>query len=236
MDGLNLNSPKSLSCLDFRYAVPWPLNVIITDSTLDKYARLFTFMLQLKQAVWCLKDVFHCLKKFGLKSSSSSQVHQLQLFRHEMLHFVTVMQNYVANQVIHVCWSEFLAKLDKVKNLDSLYTAHADYLNTGILRCLLNPKALPVSKIIQQIFLLITQFRSQLIAYPISSIETDQGHPNFAGLTETFNSYTKLSLFLFRAVSKLAETGYLPHLRDFLLRLNYNQFYRKKKSEPRDSK
>ena len=60
------------------------------------------------QAVWCLKDIFYCLKKLSLKSSSSSsQVHQLQLFRREMLHFVTVMQNYVANQV----WIEFISFL-----------------------------------------------------------------------------------------------------------------------------
>jgi len=189
-------------------------------------------MLQLRQAVWCLKDVFHLLKKSDLKtnasptasSSSSAQVHKLQLFRHEMLHFVTVMQNFIANQVIHNCWNEFLVRFEDVRNLDGLYAAHADYLNTAILRCLLNSKASRVMEIIQGIFVLIAKFRKQLLAYPASSLS--EGHPNFSGLSDTFNSYVKHSQFLFRAVTKLAEAGYQPHLQDFLLRLNFNEFYR----------
>ena len=48
-------------------------------------------------------------------------------------------------------------------------------------------------------------------------------------LKETYQSYTKHSRFLFVAVSKLAAARYQPHLHDFLLRLNFNEFYPRKK-------
>ena len=55
--------------------------------------------------------------------------------RHEMQHFVKVMQGYIANQVTHVTWQEFQRDLrDNVKNLDDLHHRHAEYLNKTVFR------------------------------------------------------------------------------------------------------
>lgn len=45
--------------------VDWPLNIIITDSCMNKYNRLFSFLLQLKHMVWSLRDVWFHLKRTG---------------------------------------------------------------------------------------------------------------------------------------------------------------------------
>lgn len=47
--------------------VDWPLNIIITDSCMNKYNRLFSFLLQLKHMVWSLRDVWFHLKRTGEK-------------------------------------------------------------------------------------------------------------------------------------------------------------------------
>lgn len=54
-------------CLRVISQVDWPLNIIITDSCMNKYNRLFSFLLQLKHMVWSLRDVWFHLKRTGEK-------------------------------------------------------------------------------------------------------------------------------------------------------------------------
>lgn len=57
-------------CLFLRVVsqVDWPLNIIITDSCMNKYNRLFSFLLQLKHMVWSLREVWFHLKRTGERS------------------------------------------------------------------------------------------------------------------------------------------------------------------------
>ena len=133
---LQINAPNSLDCLELTYKVDWPLNIVITDKCLAKYGHVFTLMLQLKRTVWTLKDIWHQLKRDAMMSKASSgvQFRQLQLYRHEMQHFVKVMQGYLANQVIHASWGEFQETLGHVQSLDDLHNKHVDYINKCLFR------------------------------------------------------------------------------------------------------
>lgn len=62
------------------------------------------------------------------------QFRQLQLYRHEMQHFVKVIQGYIANQILQVSWSEFTHKLSSANDLDTIHHTHAEYLNRAIFR------------------------------------------------------------------------------------------------------
>lgn len=62
------------------------------------------------------------------------QFRQLQLYRHEMQHFVKVIQGYIANQILQVSWSEFTQKLNSANDLDAIHHTHAEYLNRAIFR------------------------------------------------------------------------------------------------------
>lgn len=64
----------------------------------------------------------------------SVQFRQLQLYRHEMQHFVKVIQGYIANQILQVSWSEFTQKLSGANDLDAIHHTHAEYLNRAIFR------------------------------------------------------------------------------------------------------
>ncbi|KAJ7397848.1 Gamma-tubulin complex component 6 [Pitangus sulphuratus] len=194
------NAPDALSCLELRYKVDWPLNIVITESCMNKYNKIFSFLLQLKHMVWTLKDVWFHLKRTALvsRASNSVQFRQLQLYKHEMQHFVKVIQGYIANQILHVTWG------------------------------LLTEKAAPVMNIIHSIFSLILKFRSQLIS---QSWSFDAGkqmavHPNFGLMQQSYNTFKYYSHFLFKVVTKLVNRGYQPHLEDFLLRINFNNYYK----------
>uniref|UniRef100_A0A8C9Y9W0 Gamma-tubulin complex component 6 n=1 Tax=Sander lucioperca TaxID=283035 RepID=A0A8C9Y9W0_SANLU len=222
------HAPDSLNCLELRYKVDWPLNIIITDSCMNKYNRLFSFLLQLKHMVWSLREVWFHLKRTALVKGAgrSVQFRQLQLYRHEMQHFVKVIQGYIANQILQVSWSEFTAKLATANDVDAIHRTHADYLNRAIFRGLLTEKAAPVMNIIHSIFSLILKFRAQLIAQPWGSQQGEAVHPSFIAMQQSYNTFKYYSHFLFKVVTKLVNRGYQPHLEDFLLRINFNNYYK----------
>ncbi|XP_037539663.1 gamma-tubulin complex component 6 [Nematolebias whitei] len=156
----------------------------------------------------------------------SAQFHQLQLYRHEMQHFVKVIQGYIANQILQVSWTEFTAKLATANDLDAIHRTHADYLNRAIFRGLLTDKAAPVMNIIHSIFSLILKFRAQLIAQPWDKQQGEAVHPSFIAMQQSYNTFKYYSHFLFKVVTKLVNRGYQPHLEDFLLRINFNNYYK----------
>ncbi|XP_077425106.1 gamma-tubulin complex component 6 [Vanacampus margaritifer] len=227
-DTFHPHAPDSLNCLELRYKVDWPLNIIITDSCMNKYNRLFSFQLQLKHMVWSLRDVWFHLKRTAVVKGAgrSVQFRQLQLYRHEMQHFVKVIQGYIANQILQVSWSEFTAKMAAACDLDAIHRTHADYLNRAIFRALLTEKAAPVMNIIHSIFSLILKFRAQLIALPWASQQGEAVHPSFIAMQQSYNTFKYYSHFLFKVVTKLVNRGYQPHLEDFLLRINFNNYYK----------
>ncbi|XP_055110265.2 gamma-tubulin complex component 6 isoform X3 [Symphalangus syndactylus] len=223
------NAPDVLSCLELRYKVDWPLNIVITEGCLSKYSGVFSFLLQLKLMMWALKDICFHLKRTALLShmASSVQFRQLQLFKHEMQHFVKVIQGYIANQILHVTWCEFKARLATVGDLEEIQRAHAEYLHKAVFRGLLTEKAAPVMNIIHSIFSLVLKFRSQLISQAWGPAGGPRGaeHPNFALMQQSYNTFKYYSHFLFKVVTKLVNRGYQPHLEDFLLRINFNNYY-----------
>ncbi|XP_055963045.1 gamma-tubulin complex component 6-like [Sorex fumeus] len=202
------NAPDVLSCLELRYKVDWPLNLVVTESCLGRYSGIFSFLLQLKLMMWTLKDVCFHLKRTALLShvAGSVQFRQLQLFKHEMQHFVKVIQGYIANQILHVTWCEFRARLATVRDLEEVQRAHAEYLHKAVF----------------SLFSLVLKFRSQLISQPWGP---GPEHPNFALLQQSYNTFKYYSHFLFKVVTKLVNRGYQPHLEDFLLRINFNNYY-----------
>ncbi|XP_030829097.1 gamma-tubulin complex component 6 [Strongylocentrotus purpuratus] len=229
------NAIDTLDCLELRYHVEWPSNIVITDTCLSKYNKVFSFLLQLKRTGWVLRDIHHQLKISAMfhQASGSQQYHQLQIFRHEMQHFVNVMQGYVVNQVIHVSWEEFQKDLKgNVHNLDDIREKHGLYLNKAILRCLLNKKAAPVMKIICDILSLVLKVRTQLTSAPWAW-DASSGqviHPCFRNIKKSYMAFKEYSGFLYKVVAKLVTRGYQPHLEEFMLRLNFNDYYQEHKS------
>lgn len=202
---------------------------MVTEGCLSRYSGIFSFLLQLKLMMWTLKDVCFHLKRTARMShvASSVQFRQLQLFKHEMQHFVKVIQGYIANQILHVTWCEFRARLASVGDLEEIQRAHAEYLHKAVFRGLLTEKAAPAMNIIHSLFSLVLKFRSQLISQPWGLAGGPHGaeHPNFALMQQSYSTFKYYSHFLFKVVSKLVNRGYQPHLEDFLLRINFNNYY-----------
>ena len=55
--------------------------------------------------------------------------------RHELQHFVDVMQGYITNQLFYLSWLEFEDQLtNQIHSLDDLITAHRSFIDKAIFR------------------------------------------------------------------------------------------------------
>ncbi|XP_012590535.1 PREDICTED: gamma-tubulin complex component 6-like [Condylura cristata] len=143
------------------------------------------------------------------RAAGSVQFRQLQLFKHEMQHFVKVVQGYIANQILHVSWCEFRARLARAGDLEELQRAHAEYLHRAVFRGLLTEKAAPVMNIIHSVFSLVLKFRSQLISQPWGPAHGPRGaeHPNFALMQQSYSTFKYYSHFLFKGEGRGGGAG-----------------------------
>ena len=209
--------------LSLTYQASWPDNIVLGPDTVAKYSLILDFQLELRLAMLSL-DLDWANENLVVrrdKKSTKSLLHKVNLMRHEMMHFIRNLHDYVASQVLEISWQEFQDNLlHRVTCLDQLVATHEKYLNRAIFRCLLNPKAAPVMKIVRDIFSSITKF-SGLIAMRMTGDEEE----NWAKIEAQYKTFSQYSRYFFSLVTKLAARGYQPHLQDLLLRLNFNGFY-----------
>ncbi|CAF3713044.1 unnamed protein product [Rotaria socialis] len=226
------NIPNSLSLLDstlldyfdLTYAIQWPLNIVISQDMLEKYKVIFRFLLRILIVKQVLNEIWVLLKSCKQQNSTLSQLHQ---YRHQMQHFMTVLINYITNQVIQIAWMEFMRKIQQAKHINEIAAAHNEYLDRTMLNCLLTPNAAPILNEVNRVLTLIIRFRCQLQTYSwiLNATHTDPSDPSVQALRTTFEKYHIAVLSLFKVLSKLVEKGYKTSLSDLLIRLNYNGYY-----------
>ncbi|KAJ9586854.1 hypothetical protein L9F63_019536, partial [Diploptera punctata] len=227
------SSPQSLDCIMLQYKVGWPLNVILTPAALGKYNDVFGFLLRLRRISWVLEEDFHRMKRQGKqipKIMASPQYHRLQLYRHEMTHFIHAIQSYVTASVLQASWAEFLKNLEHARTLDDVYRTHVAYVKTvlfRLFRCLLNKQSAAIQKALVDTLRMVLKFHGQLCSgtWELMPGATYYQHPKFNTLVQIYQSFHNLAIFVFKFATKLANTGYQPHLFDLLQMLNMNDFY-----------
>ncbi|KAL4711143.1 hypothetical protein ACJJTC_009514, partial [Scirpophaga incertulas] len=168
--GWQAGSPDALACLALTYAVRWPLNIIISQEALTRYARVFQFRVKMRRVCWMLADSFEDLKltaklsKYSRRLLKSSQYISVQLYRHIMASMVRALDNYIVTTCILTSWTEFESDLKKARTLDDLYECHVVYIKKVLFRCLLNNRSTPVMKLFNDIFTVILKFNRVLKA------------------------------------------------------------------------
>ncbi|XP_017430925.1 gamma-tubulin complex component 3-like isoform X2 [Vigna angularis] len=121
---------RSFDFLGLGYHVHWPLSVVLTPAALKIYADIFSFLIEVKLAIFSLTDVWCSLKDL-MDATNKDKNYELQLeaghlnilmkMRHQINHFVSTLQQYVESQLSHVSWCRFLHSLE-----------HKDF---GVQRC-----------------------------------------------------------------------------------------------------
>ncbi|XP_047997599.1 gamma-tubulin complex component 6 [Leguminivora glycinivorella] len=237
-------SPDVLQCLSLTYAVSWPLNIIMSQDALLRYAKVFQFLIKMRRIFWTLGEDFQALKlavKVSKQQSrrllGSPQYISIQLYRHIMSSFVRALDNYIVTTCILSSWTEFENDLKKARTLDDLYDCHVVYIKKVLFRCLLNNRSTPVMKLLNDIFTVILKFSRVLKAGKWLQKEQEGPftHTSFAQLVELFHMFEKLAKYLHKVITKLMECGYQRHLAELLIMVNLNQYYDSEKKDEQNS-
>ncbi|CAK1582839.1 unnamed protein product [Parnassius mnemosyne] len=234
------SSPDVLQCLSLTYTVNWPLNIIMSQEALLRYAKVFQFLIKMRRVFWVLSEDFESLKlaaklsrQHSRKLLRSPQYISVQIYRHIMASLIRALDNYIVTTCILTSWKEFESDLKKARTLDDLYDCHVVYIKKVLFRCLLNNRSTPVMKLLNDIFTVILKFSRVLKAgeWQQKEINACFTHANFPQLEELFHLFEKLAKYLHKVVTKLMECGYQRHLIELLTMVNLNGYYNPDKSK-----
>ncbi|XP_015158332.1 uncharacterized protein [Solanum tuberosum] len=212
----------SFDFLGLGYRVDWPLNIILSPGALRIYSDIFSFLMQVKLAVFSLSDVWRSLKDLSqlnkknqhsvFDNAEPKQLSLLTEMRHQLNHFVSTLEQYVQSQLSHVSWCRFMHSLkDKVKDMMDLHSSHMAYLNDSLHICFLSEETQHIASIIRSILQSAVDFRSCLKG-DISQV---------LNMRKSFSKNIKELYLCYVKSPKHGEFG----LSSFWERLNYNDHY-----------
>ncbi|XP_022869349.1 uncharacterized protein LOC111388779 isoform X2 [Olea europaea var. sylvestris] len=223
----------SFDLLGLGYRVDWPVSVILTPAALSIYSEIFSFLIQVKLAVFSLSDVWFSLKSFGGKQHEQEVLHIsiLNETRHKLNHFVSTLQQYVQSQLSQVSWCRFLHSLKhKVNDMMDLESVHMVYLTESLHICFLSNETRSVASIMQNILQSAMDFRSSLTGSILEARSNDE---------KPVDRFSQIDisqvLLIRRTFAKNLKELYLTYLRSpkhgefgisrFWDYLNYNEYY-----------
>ena len=126
------------------YLVTAPLTTIFTSKSMETYKRAFKFLWQIKRAQYLLslyqegRTMIIYQSYFELKQV----MHNFQLFRYEISHFINNLMSYVIVEVVEASWEEFNRKFLEAHDLDELIYLHQLFLDKIIEKAFLNDEGM----------------------------------------------------------------------------------------------
>ncbi|XP_076391112.1 gamma-tubulin complex component 6 [Megachile rotundata] len=221
---LHISDPTALDCLSLNYKISWPLNIILDETVMQQYSRIFKFLITSGRVSWVLQEDFNVMKG-ERKAMKSEQYHKLQLYRHAMTQFMNALHNYLTCSILHASWAEFELDLENSLTVDQIYLSHVNYIKRILSRCMLNSRGEKVRVCLNNIFKVILKFHNRLRSHNWVAKSSGYVHPNFKKLEQMYRAFCELRAYMAHVVFKLATSGYQPHLMHFLNALNINHLY-----------
>ncbi|XP_029173958.1 gamma-tubulin complex component 6 [Nylanderia fulva] len=224
---LYISDPNVLECLCLNYKIAWPLNIILDDTMMLQYSKVFKFLIMTGRMSWVLQEDFNIMK-VEHNAINSEQYHKLQLYRHSMTQFTNALHNYLTCSVLHASWSEFEKDLQNSRTIDQIHLSHMSYIKRILSRCMLNTRGEKMRVCLINIFKIILKFHNRLRSQAWTVDGDNPGrysHPNFKSLEQMYRSFCEWRTYMAHVAHKLATSGYQPHLTHFLNALNINHLY-----------
>ena len=178
--------PNSIQALDFlrlQYKPPSVLEMILTQRSLDKYDRLFKYLLRLIRMVSVVKSI---VRDSTARNSLSGDTHNVfQKFRIHAQHFVLAVSDYCFHVGVGSTWRRFQDTLSRIEycldrgDIDSTIDAahsvprlrayHEDILDEILFALFLSKRHAQAAKLLESIFGTI------LVFAPISRMDGLKG-------------------------------------------------------------
>lgn len=205
-----------------RYEAEWPLNLVLHKKSMELYSKIFNWLLRMRRTSQLLnncKVFFHNSTLRQLKGVADAQMRRVQLLRHRMHLFVTLLQEHVATVVHGSAWLDFEKALRKAEHVEELIEAHDFYLNSVISKCSLEGRSRFVIEHAKIMFSLVERLHGLLLDacpfQPFTSTELEE----LQNLEVDFN---RVHRFLYTMTKSIAAKGQSAEL---FLRIDYNGFF-----------
>ncbi|KAM3579295.1 Gamma-tubulin complex component 6 [Umbelopsis sp. WA50703] len=113
--GLEWTNPHGLEATDFlklAYSPPYPLNALITPTIVEKYNRVFTYLLKIIRARTLVQDIHRLMHHRSSRSQTHNNVYQsIEPLRFQMTQFLDALHGYVFDGVIAMNWKVYMQRL-----------------------------------------------------------------------------------------------------------------------------
>lgn len=229
------------------YEADFPLSFVISPEVLSRYSIFFDFFLRVRRAEQCLRRLFMtCRRQSSLRAHSThaqrallDDVHlctRIWRFCWEAEHFVRIIGEYEATQVVGSSWQALVERQDRMRSLEkgadvwSLRAAVIDFLDASSRRALLGKRHESVMKVIASALDVVVGLEKLLMPAVDPTMRYDAAEIGefIREVDLAADSLQRRAKFLVVVLQKLMASGAAasqPHLTDLLNRLNYNNFY-----------
>ncbi|XP_055374674.1 uncharacterized protein LOC129607613 isoform X2 [Condylostylus longicornis] len=227
----DLTSPSVLSNLCLSYKIDWPLNLILSPETLDKYGDIFKYLFKVRRISWVLEQSYRIMKEsaklIGKELLISPQYRRVQLIRHKFFHFIHALRNHITASALQASWKEFQDELLKAKCIEEIYRKHTNYIKKILFLCMLNKSSIDFNKAMESIFKITLRFYRNLKSkeWKRKIGENYYIHPRFEKLLIDEKEFEKLVKYVIYLGNKIVKRGYQEEIGEFLRLVNYNQYY-----------
>lgn len=133
---------EAISSIKLRYAVEWPVSLILSDHSLEYYNTVFQFLLKIKWGLLCLQKLrFSDLdqrenKTKPLGKRARDRMHRLECLRFWLLHSVNSIHSYLMGQMLQLFSMELEHNIETAQDLSMLVKAHNAYIQSVYTHCL----------------------------------------------------------------------------------------------------
>ncbi|CAA6658471.1 unnamed protein product [Spirodela intermedia] len=237
------STPSAFDLIGLGYKVDWPISIIVTQDGLKVYSEIFSFLLDVRLAVFSLSSMWRSLKALGHSNASgrylggqeAENFNTILGIRQQVNHFVSSLQQYLQSQLSDVSWfcnshldgSSVFAQVNDMLDLESVHMSYlADAQNT----CFLSAGTGEIAKIIRNILQCAVDLRACLKASPT---EAGLDGPDSSTVVDRVNFPKALAVQ--SAFKKNLRELYLHYLRSpkhsefslcrFWCCLDYNRYY-----------
>ncbi|KAL9552386.1 hypothetical protein MBANPS3_003797 [Mucor bainieri] len=217
---------EALSFLQLHYDATYPLNMVITPAILDKYNRIFTFLIQLLRVATVIKRCFEPLRNLQWYRTSTRDA--ICRYRFQMDQFTSALQSYIHDTAIEATWSSFMHHVQAMQsqqtssnsNSNSSSSSSKDYvsvimephsfrdyhehvLDRILFQCFLKQSQTRIFKVLRPVLQDIVLFSAILDDYAVKDMESeDKLNMKCARIFDQFKNHARV----FVSVLQLLET------------------------------
>ncbi|KAK4646296.1 hypothetical protein QC761_209190 [Podospora bellae-mahoneyi] len=129
----------------------WPVQIVVTEESIQGYQTIFTFLLQVRRAIHVLK---HPVKNFHPRGSlaATGPMGQYYMLRTKLLWFCDAILTYLTTLVLAPNTAKLRANLGDAGDVDDMIKAHANFVNRIIHEACHGAKLQPIRDSMLDIF------------------------------------------------------------------------------------